>query len=249
MTEGAAARALGLPAARRRPKTHRRARPADCRRDEQGMARRARLDARSRLDLVIRRLAGGDDRATCEVTPHHLTFTDEIVARFGPAASVNPPLRTARRRRGAARGVRDGTIDAFASDHAPHTPRKSRDGRGRRSASAGSSSRSAPTRRRCPICRCRASSSCCRPIPRASSPSPAARLRVGAPADVTSSPTAHGPSTPSELCIQGQVHAVCRANVAAARDRNDRGWARHLSSAATFGYDGFRGDGRRSLPT
>jgi dihydroorotase len=58
---------------------------------------------------------------TCEVTPHHLTFTDALVEKAGAAAKVNPPLRTQRDVDALRRGVRDGTIDAFASDHAPHT--------------------------------------------------------------------------------------------------------------------------------
>jgi dihydroorotase len=59
--------------------------------------------------------------ATCEVTPHHLLLTDEIVRKLGGAGKVNPPLRgedDARALRGA---VREGVIDVFATDHAPHT--------------------------------------------------------------------------------------------------------------------------------
>ena len=60
-------------------------------------------------------------RVTCEVTPHHLTFTGALFQTFGPAARVNPPLRDASDVEALRRGVWDGTIDAFASDHAPHT--------------------------------------------------------------------------------------------------------------------------------
>jgi dihydroorotase len=59
-------------------------------------------------------------RVTCEVTPHHLTFTKTLFSEFGVAATVNPPLRTEEDLQALRRGVRDGTIDAFASDHAPH---------------------------------------------------------------------------------------------------------------------------------
>jgi len=58
---------------------------------------------------------------TCEVTPHHLTFTGEAAAGLGSAAKVNPPLREQRDIEALRRGVFDGAIDAFASDHAPHT--------------------------------------------------------------------------------------------------------------------------------
>jgi dihydroorotase len=60
-------------------------------------------------------------RVTCEVTPHHLTFTSALLTELGPAASVHPPLRSEEDVRALRQGVRDGTIDAFASDHAPHT--------------------------------------------------------------------------------------------------------------------------------
>lgn len=58
---------------------------------------------------------------SCEVTPHHLTFTGALVETSGAAAKVHPPLRTQSDVDALRRGVRDGTIDAFASDHAPHT--------------------------------------------------------------------------------------------------------------------------------
>ena len=58
---------------------------------------------------------------TCEVTPHHLTFTDALAETAGAAAKVNPPLRRQSDVDALRRGVRDGTIDVFASDHAPHT--------------------------------------------------------------------------------------------------------------------------------
>lgn len=61
-------------------------------------------------------------RATCEATPHHLLLTDEAVRERGAAAKVNPPLRSEEDACALRAGVRDGTIDAFASDHAPHTP-------------------------------------------------------------------------------------------------------------------------------
>lgn len=59
--------------------------------------------------------------ATCEVTPHHLTFTDEAVRERGAGAKVNPPLRDDVDARALRDAVRDGVIDAFATDHAPHT--------------------------------------------------------------------------------------------------------------------------------
>ena len=58
---------------------------------------------------------------TCEVTPHHLALTEEAVAEFDTVAKVNPPLRTEQDRLALIEGLKDGTIDAIATDHAPHT--------------------------------------------------------------------------------------------------------------------------------
>jgi dihydroorotase len=59
--------------------------------------------------------------ATCEVTPHHLLLTDDTVRERGAGGKVNPPLRNDADARALREGVRDGTIDVFATDHAPHT--------------------------------------------------------------------------------------------------------------------------------
>jgi len=58
---------------------------------------------------------------TCEVTPHHLVFSDEDVERLGGAGRVNPPLRSREDVHAMRRAVLAHAIDAFASDHAPHT--------------------------------------------------------------------------------------------------------------------------------
>lgn len=70
---------------------------------------------------LIRAARAHGGTATCEVTPHHLTFADDAVRELGPAAKVNPPLRDADDVRALRAGVRDGTVDALATDHAPHT--------------------------------------------------------------------------------------------------------------------------------
>ena len=58
---------------------------------------------------------------TAEVTPHHLTLTDEAVLGLDTNAKVNPPLRTAKDIKALLQGLNDGVIDAIATDHAPHT--------------------------------------------------------------------------------------------------------------------------------
>jgi dihydroorotase len=59
-------------------------------------------------------------KATCEVTPHHFTLTDEAVTRYGTNAKMNPPLRTAADVEALLEGFHDGVVDAIATDHAPH---------------------------------------------------------------------------------------------------------------------------------
>ena len=57
---------------------------------------------------------------TAEATPHHFTLTDDAVESYRTNAKVNPPLRTADDRAAVIEGVRDGTLDVIATDHAPH---------------------------------------------------------------------------------------------------------------------------------
>lgn len=70
---------------------------------------------------LIRQAKRRGVRVTCEVTPHHLTLTDEAIAGFNTDAKMNPPLRTEPDRQALIEGLRDGTIDCIATDHAPHT--------------------------------------------------------------------------------------------------------------------------------
>ena len=63
---------------------------------------------------------------TAEATPHHFTLTDELLAGFDAVFKVNPPLRTAHDIAAIKAGLADGTIDAIATDHAPH-PREAKE--------------------------------------------------------------------------------------------------------------------------
>ena len=56
------------------------------------------------------------------MTPHHLALTDELLSGYDPLYKVNPPLRTMSDIEALKAGVADGTIDAVATDHAPHAP-------------------------------------------------------------------------------------------------------------------------------
>ncbi len=61
-------------------------------------------------------------KVTAEACPHHWILTDEEVEKQGTNAKMHPPLRTKRDVNAVLEGLRDGTIDAIATDHAPHTP-------------------------------------------------------------------------------------------------------------------------------
>ena len=58
---------------------------------------------------------------TCEVTPHHFTLTDDAVRSFDTNTKMNPPLRTRDDVEAVKQGIREGSVDVIASDHAPHS--------------------------------------------------------------------------------------------------------------------------------
>ncbi|MBZ5640918.1 MAG: dihydroorotase [Acidobacteriia bacterium] len=68
----------------------------------------------------VRRAKKAKVAATCEVTPHHLVLTDAAVADYDTDAKMNPPLRSEADRRALLKALADGTVDAIATDHAPH---------------------------------------------------------------------------------------------------------------------------------
>jgi len=80
----------------------------------------AHVSTAGSVDLVRRAKERGV-KVTCEATPHHFTLTDAATAGYDANTKVNPPLRTERDVEALRRGLADGTIDAIASDHAPHT--------------------------------------------------------------------------------------------------------------------------------
>lgn len=70
---------------------------------------------------AIRRAKQDGVRVTAEATPHHFTLTDEAVDGYNTNAKMNPPLRSADDVQAVIEGLRDGSLDAIATDHAPHT--------------------------------------------------------------------------------------------------------------------------------
>ncbi|MDD5127513.1 MAG: dihydroorotase [Dehalococcoidales bacterium] len=81
----------------------------------------AHVSTASAVEL-IRRAKDKGTSVTAEVTPHHLTLTEECAIGLNTNAKVNPPLRTEADIRALASALKDGIIDAIATDHAPHTP-------------------------------------------------------------------------------------------------------------------------------
>lgn len=79
------------------------------------------ISTRVSVELVRAAKARGQ-KVTCDVTPHHLTLTEELVATFDTRYKMKPPLRTADDIAALVEGLKDGTIDAIATDHAPHAP-------------------------------------------------------------------------------------------------------------------------------
>lgn len=69
---------------------------------------------------AVRRAKNDGLNVTCEVTPHHFTLTDKVVEGYDTNTKMAPPLRSEEHLEAVLEGLRDGTIDAIATDHAPH---------------------------------------------------------------------------------------------------------------------------------
>jgi dihydroorotase len=80
----------------------------------------AHLSSKASLELVRSAKSRGL-RVTCEVTPHHFTLVDEDV-KYDSRFKMNPPLGSREDRAALVEGLADGTVDAIATDHAPHEP-------------------------------------------------------------------------------------------------------------------------------
>ena len=70
---------------------------------------------------LVRQARKKSDRIHAEATPHHFSLTEEAVLEHGTLAKMNPPLRTEDDRQAIIEGLKDGTIDLIATDHAPHS--------------------------------------------------------------------------------------------------------------------------------
>jgi dihydroorotase len=80
----------------------------------------AHISTEEAIDMVRRAKKRGI-KITCEATPHHFTLTDEECRSFDTNYKMKPPLRADRDRKAILKGMKDGTIDCIATDHAPHS--------------------------------------------------------------------------------------------------------------------------------
>ena len=78
------------------------------------------ISTKEGVELVRKAKAVSGNRVHAEATPHHIALTEEAVIAKGTLAKVNPPIRTEEDRLAIIEGLRDGTIDMIATDHAPH---------------------------------------------------------------------------------------------------------------------------------
>lgn len=81
----------------------------------------AHVSTAQAVELIREAKQRGRAQITAEATPHHFTLTEECLLNFDPVYKVNPPLRTKEDVEAIRQGLKDGTIDVIASDHAPHT--------------------------------------------------------------------------------------------------------------------------------
>lgn len=77
---------------------------------------------------MVREAKARGIKVTAEACPHHFTITEEVVRGFNTLAKMNPPLRTWKDVQAIKEGLRDGSIDAIATDHAPHATQEKQQG-------------------------------------------------------------------------------------------------------------------------
>ncbi|WP_018250256.1 dihydroorotase [Orenia marismortui] len=80
----------------------------------------AHISTKESVELVRQAKKRGV-KISCEVTPHHFTLTDELITSFDTNTKMNPPLRSKEDVAAIKEGLKDGTIDVIATDHAPHS--------------------------------------------------------------------------------------------------------------------------------
>ncbi|MBN1559967.1 dihydroorotase [candidate division KSB1 bacterium] len=120
MNEGTMSTKLGIPGIPNAAESIHISRDIELARLTGGRIHIAHLSVKEGVELVRRAKQEGLG-VSCEVTPHHLLFTDADLISFDTNLKMNPPLRTEEDIAALERGIKEGVIDVFASDHAPHT--------------------------------------------------------------------------------------------------------------------------------
>ena len=120
MNEGLVATRLGLKGIPATAEEKMVARDIELARSTGGRLHIAHVSTAGSVDLIRRAKEEGVS-VTAEVTPHHLTLTEEMVTGHNTNAKVNPPLRTAGDIAALILGLKEGVLDVIATDHAPHT--------------------------------------------------------------------------------------------------------------------------------
>ncbi|MFC2043839.1 dihydroorotase [Chloroflexota bacterium] len=120
LNEGRISAKLGLPGIPAAAEVEMVARDLQLAKLTKGWLHIAHVSTYGSVELIHRAKEEGI-RVTAEVTPHHLTMTEEMVIIHGSQAKVNPPLRTKADIHALIEGLNNGTIDIIATDHAPHS--------------------------------------------------------------------------------------------------------------------------------
>lgn len=120
INESPAATRLGLPSITPAAESACIAREIEVVRQTGGRLHFAHVSTAASVNLIRQAKADGL-RVTADVTPHHLVLTDEDIKDFDTSYKMNPPLRSKRDQEECVRGLKDGTLDAIATDHAPHS--------------------------------------------------------------------------------------------------------------------------------
>jgi dihydroorotase len=121
MNEGATAFRLGLHGMPARAESTIVARDIELAREIGARLHVCHLSTAAALEAVRQGKRSGV-QVTCEVAPHHFTLVDEDVVPYDTRFKMNPPLRSKADREALLHGLEDGTVDAIATDHAPHAP-------------------------------------------------------------------------------------------------------------------------------
>jgi dihydroorotase len=120
MHEGTVSRELGIKGMSAEGEAAMNERDIELVRETGGRLHILHLSVKRAVDLVRQAKKDGLP-VTCEASPHHIALTDEDVRIYGTAGKMSPPLRSVEDQEAVIAGLQDGTIDALATDHAPHT--------------------------------------------------------------------------------------------------------------------------------